>query len=208
MTYADHRRNSAGHSLVEVLIVLALLALTATISSLAWSHYLGRTATMQAASIVRGKISEARMLAVYRGLNHFVVLDPSQRTVSIYQDSSVPLGEFDDGDPRIGTEHWPDTVHVAFPPSETTLPNPLDGNTMYDAWSIPRAEGPGWLGALHGLLATPSGALASADLEPEVIHAGVIVFTNDVGQTVSLGIRGQFGNVQWFRLVGSGWQEG
>jgi len=53
VTYADHRRNSAGHSLVEVLIVLALLALTATISSLAWSHYLGRTATMQAASIVR-----------------------------------------------------------------------------------------------------------------------------------------------------------
>jgi len=208
MPYADQRRISAGHSLVEVLIVLAVLAMTASISSLAWSHYLGRTATMQAARVVRSKFSEARMLAVYRGLNHFVVLDPSQRTVSIYQDSSVPIGEFDDGDPHVGTEHWPDTVHVSFPPAVTTLSNPLDGGTLIDAWSIPRAEGAGWKGARHGVLATPSGALASADLEPEVIHSGVIVFTNNVGQTVSLGIRGQFGNVQWFRLVGSDWQEG
>ena len=208
MTHAAQRRNSNGHSLTEVMIVLALLAITATVSSLAWSHYLGRTATMQAASIVRSKFSEARMLAVYRGLNHFVVLDPSQRTVSIHQDSSVPLGEFDADDPRISTEHWPETVHIAFPPSETTMRNPLDGGTLLDAWSIPIAEGVGWQGALHGVLATPSGALASADLEPEVIHTGVIVFTNNVGQTVSLGIRGQFGNVQWFRLVGSKWQEG
>ena len=208
MTYADQRRSSAGHSLTEVMIVLAVLAITATVSSLAWSHHLGRTATMQAARIVRSKFSEARMLAVYRGLNHFVVLDSSQRTVSIYQDSSVPLGEFDGGDPHVGTEHWPATVHVAFPPSVTTMINPLDGGTLIDAWSIPQAEGPGWQGALHGVLATPSGALASADLEPEDIHSGVIVFTNDVGQTVSLGIRGQFGNVQWFRLVGSDWQEG
>jgi type II secretory pathway pseudopilin PulG len=197
-----------GHSLVEVLIVLGLLAITATISSMAWSHYLGRTATMQAARIVRSKLSEARMLAVYRGLNHFVVLDPSRRSVSIHQDSSVPLGEFDEGDPRISTEHWPESVHVAFPPSVLTLRNPLDGSTLRDAWSIPAAQGPGWQGALHGVLATPAGAIASAALEPAVIHAGVIVFTNDVGQTVSLGIRGQFGNVQWFRLAGSTWREG
>lgn len=193
---------------MEVLIVLAVLATTATISSLAWSHYLARTATMQAARIVRSKFSEARMLAVYRGLNHFVVIDPAERTVSIYQDSSVPLGEFDGGDPRVGIEHWPEGVQVGFPPSAITLRNPLDGGTLIDPWSIPRAEGAGWQGALHGVLATPAGALASADLEPEVIHSGVIVFTDGVGQTVALGIRGQFGNVQWFRLVGSDWQEG
>jgi prepilin-type N-terminal cleavage/methylation domain-containing protein len=201
-------KREKGHSLVEVLIVLALLAITATISSVAWSRYLSRTATMQAARVVRSAMSEARMLAVYHGLNHFVVFDPSERTVSIHQDSSVPFGEFDDGDPRVGGEHWPESVHVAFPPSVTGLSNPLDGGALNDAWTIPSAVGEAWRGGLHGVLATPSGAISSADLEPEVIRAGVIVFTDDSGRTVSLGIRGQFGNFQWFKLTGTTWITG
>jgi len=202
------RRRAGGHSLVEVLIVLALLAITATVSSLAWHRYLSRTATMQAARVVRSAISEARMLAVYQGLNHFVVLDPSARTVSIHQDSSVPFGEFDDGDPRVSGEHWPASVHVAFPPSVVTLSNPIDGGTLIEAWSIPSAVGQAWRGGLHGVLATPAGAIASADLEPAVIRTGVIVFTDDAGQTVSLGIRGQFGDIRWFRLTGNTWVTG
>jgi hypothetical protein len=192
-----------------VTVVLGLVALLAAASALAWGRSLSRTATMRAARTVQVALYEARMLAVYKGLNHYVVLDPVARTVEIYRDSSSPFGSWDYMDERVTTEAWPARVRMDLPGVAAVLPNPLGGASVTRGWFLPRptANGP-WGSELRGLVALPTGAIASAEETPAVIHSGVIVFSDDAGRATSVGIRGQFGTVHWFRYDGTEWRKG
>jgi len=199
---------SRGFTFTEVLVVLVLMGLTATVTGAAWERAMTRAATMQAARLVQQALLEARMLAVYRGLNHFVVVDPAARAVELWEDSGAPFGELDDHDRRLALTPWPAAVDLALPRGTGSMPNPLGGVEVTRAWFLPRAQGVRWNGAIEGVLATPEGALASVADTPAVIASGAMVFSNGRGETVSIGLRGQLGTVRWFRWSAGEWKRG
>lgn len=201
-------KQAAGFSLAEIVVVLALVSLIATMSVAAWARMQSRSAVMQTARLVQKSVYQARMFAVYKGVNHFIVFDPTAKTVAVYQDSSEPLGALDPGDPRLMSEPWPAGVELALPGGAGSLPNPLGGAALTAAWSLPQPEGAGWSAGRRGVMATPWGAIAGCNAAAEAIPAGVIVFSDTTGQSAAVGIHGQLGSVHWFRLEGSGWRTG
>jgi prepilin-type N-terminal cleavage/methylation domain-containing protein len=199
---------SGGFTFTEVLVVLVLMGLTATVTGAAWERAMSRAATMQAARLVQQSLLEARMLAVYRGLNHFVVVNPEARSVELWEDCGTPFGALDPQDRRVAASNWPEAVDLALPEGAPSLPHPLGGPDVTRAWFLPRAQDEGWTGSPESLLATPQGALASVADPPVVVPSGAIVFSNGRGETVSLGLRGQFGSVRWFRWTDGAWKRG
>ena len=197
-----------GFTFTEVLVVMVIMGLTAGITAAAWDRAMNRTATMQAARLVQKALLEARMRATYRGLNHIVVVDPERHEVALWEDSGSPFGNLDKDDRRIGTTTWPEAVELALPDGSPSLPNPFGGSDVTRAWTLPDADGVAWSGAREGLLATPQGALASVEEKPEIIGSGAMVFSSARGDTVCVGVEGQFGTVHWYRLVGGAWKRG
>jgi hypothetical protein len=148
------------------------------------------------------------MLSVYRNLNYFVALDPTARTVTIYEDSGTTKGSFDAADKMIESEPWPSSVNLAMPASVSSLANPLGGSAVTTAWSLPSPDASArWGTTLLGVMTTPSGLIRSAASTPTTIASGVIVFSDRTGQVGSVGLRGQFGTAKSFQLVASSWWE-
>lgn len=187
---------------------MALLGLAAGVAAAAWSAFLRRSETQMAARLFQKFVYQARMLSVYKGVNHFVVLDPSGRTIEIYEDSSSPFKQFDTGDKSLQWEPWPPSVSLAFPPATTSMPNPLGGSDVTDPWSLPVPDTTqAWGTALRGVVTSPTGVINSGEATPAVVGSGVVVFADGTGQTASVGIRGQFGQVRSYRFDGSAWKK-
>lgn len=200
-------RCEGGFSLPEIVLVVALLGIAMAISMAAWSNFMRRSEVMEAARLSLKYTYQARMLSVYRGVYHFVVIDPTAKKIGIYEDSSSPFQKFDNGDTKVDEEPWPPSVSLALPPGVSSLPNPLGGAAVTAAWSIPDPDSSArWGTTLKGFMATPNGVINSAQATPAVISTGVIVFADGTGQTTSVGIRGQMGSVKPYRYDGSAWQ--
>ena len=202
------RRRTAGYSLVELLVVIMVLGIIVMVGSSAWISAQRRSNCRTAVQMFKSFILQARMLAVYRGIHHFIVYDPASNSVSIYEDSSAPLGEFDTADRRIALETLPSAARLTMPPAPSPLSNPLGGANLTAAWSLPLPETSGaWGTNLRGLRMTPSGQIQSVEAAPTVVIGGVIVLTDGIGQTASVAVRGQIGSVRCFQVLDTAWSE-
>jgi hypothetical protein len=201
-------RRSKGLTVAELLVVVAILALVVTLAAVAWRNVRGKADVAATARIVKAAITRARMLAVYRAEDHFVVVDPAARTIAIYRDSQTPIGEFDAGDERVAFEPLPGAAGLLMPNRTGSLASPFGGQTLTEAWSLPVPEARGaWGGALRGFIVTAEGQLVSAAATPEPIVSGVMVFSDASGQAAAVGVRGQAGNARAFRWDGTAWSE-
>lgn len=200
--------DARGFSAAELLAVVAMLSLAVLAVTAAWNSFRRTAESDSSARLVKNYVYRARMLSVYRGVNHFVVLDPAKKTIAIFRDSSAPQGRFDPGDVRVVEESLPSTFSLNLPPTPSPLPSPLGGLPLTDAWSLPLPESGGaWGGSLRGFMTTASGMIQSGESSPQTIVSGVMVFSDRQGATSSLALRGQMGIARAFQLLPSGWKE-
>ena len=81
-----HRESAAaGYSLPELLIVLALAGLAMAGAMAAWQNYARSNRLSQALYVSKMAVHQARLLSVYRNVNHFVVIDPQAGTVAVHE---------------------------------------------------------------------------------------------------------------------------
>lgn len=201
-------KREAGYSLAELLVVVAIISMVVLAGGAAWQDFRKKTDVASAARMMQGFIHKARMLSVYRGINHFVVLDPARGTLGIYGDSSLPTGKFDAGDARVAGENLSSSVALALPARPSPLPSPLGGGSLTEAWLLPLPDAAGaWGNSLRGIMTTPAGMIQGAESTPRTIGDGVIVFSDRTGQASSVALRGQVGSVRSFQLLGSTWKE-
>src|SRR5207249_8424274 len=59
-----------GFSLPELLLVVAILGISALVAMAAWNNFLRKSEAMSAARLTQKYLSQARMLSVYRGVYH------------------------------------------------------------------------------------------------------------------------------------------
>lgn len=200
---------SRGLSMTELFVVLLSLGFLLTAGVAAWRNIARKGEVLMAARLVQGSLMQARMFAAYRAVNHFLVIDPTKKSVEIYEDNGTTKGKFDNGDKRVSGESWPFSVSLAMPPSSSSLPNPLGGGTnLTSAWSLPLPDSTArWGSTLRGLMATPTGRIQSAESTPQTVSSGGMIFSDDSGQIASVGVRGQFGNVLSYQMVNSAWRD-
>jgi len=199
-----------GFSLPEVLIVTAILGLIVGISAAAWNSYRRSNEINVAAAKLRNFFYQARLLSVYRGTNHFVVVDAANRRLMLVEDSNQPLASWDSGDRVVSQETWPESVRMALPAQPSPLPSPIGGGNLTDAWSFPDPDsGAEWGSDLRGVMANAEGQFKSAELTPQLISIGAIVLVDDHvdNGTVSVGVEGLSGAVRAYRHDGTGWRE-
>jgi len=202
-------RRERGFSIGEMAVVLALIGLSTSAAVVAWQNYRRAAATTATVTTLRMKIQEARMLSVYRVLDHFVVIDPQARTLSVVEDTGTTAGVFDSADAVLSTTAWAPTVNMDLPVAPDPLPSPLGSGNLSAAWSLPLPDTSGaWGTNLRGLVFTPDGRIVSAAATPAVIGFGTIVFRDawDDGQTLAVSIEGMSGTVRGFRLAGTQWE--
>lgn len=200
-------RLEAGFSLIELLAVLAMLGIAAGVSVAAWSTFMKKSEVMQAARLSQKYSYQARMLAVYRNVYHFVVIDPANRKIGLYEDSSSPFQKFDSGDAKVDEEPWPVSVSMALPSGVSSLPNPLGGSAVTTGCTIADPDSSmRWGTTLKGFMATPNGVINTAQASPAVIGSGVMVFSDSTGQVTSIGIRGATGAIKSYRYDGTVWK--
>jgi type II secretory pathway pseudopilin PulG len=199
-------RRSAGVSLVELLAVLALAGIVLVTGAVGWQRVQGRTATQSAARLTRALIHQARMNAIYRGVNHYVVVDPVNKRLELYADTGSSPRSFDSADPWVAGTHFDATIELALPAS--AIVSPLDATAVVGAWSLPEPDSSArWGSSLKGLMATPTGVIQSVESTPRPIGNGLIVFSDGKENVTAVGIRGRSGTVQAFELFGGEWRE-
>ncbi len=198
---------AGGVTLVELLAVLAMLSLVLLAGAVAWRSIRAEAETTSVARLAKSFIIRARMLSVYEGTDHFVVIDPVERTLAIYRDSSAPTQRFDAGDVRVAFEPFPPTSDLALPPGRTVV-DPLRGTQLSHAWDLPRPDATAAWGATRlGIVTSASGRILSGESTPQSIVTGAMVFSEGSGATSAVSLRGQTGSVRSFQLLPSGWKE-
>jgi len=190
--------------LAELLVVVALLGLSALLTTAAWQKYRRASSlTVTAQTFLRG-VAQARLRAIYQNRNHFVVLNMNEGTLTIVEDSGANVGVYESDDRVITRTLLEPGVELAMPTS--TLPHPLGSGTITKAWTMPSPQSGTQWGDAVGLMASPDGRLVSVNATPEVIGFGAAVFREEhADRTVSVGIEGRSGTVKAFRLDGSKW---
>ena len=197
----------AGFSLPELLVVLLLMGLVLAASAAAWQSYRRATNTRTAAQTVKMGIHQARLMAIFNGVSHFVAIDPATRTVGVYEDSGLPAGSFDAADALISETRWESGVAMDLPPG--VLPRPMGMGNLADAWDLPTPDSAAlWGTDLVGLMATPDGRILSAEATPTLIGIGTIVLNDPMGegQTAGIAVEGLSGTVRSFKLNGNSWE--
>jgi len=148
------------------------------------------------------------MLSVYKVRDHFVVFDPATKTLSLYADTATPLGVFTTGDNRLRSEALPPRATLTLPTAPSPLTSPLDGGTISSAWGIALPDTSGaWGSNLRGVRAVPTGQIQTVEATPQTITAGTIVLSDNQGNAVAVGVRGQMGSIRSFKLSNSVWKE-
>jgi len=173
----QHRR-TAGYSLPELLIVLALAGLAMGGAFAAWQNYARNNRLSQALFASKMAVHQARLLSVYRNVNHFVVIDPAAGTVAIHEDSGATVTAFENDDPQVSIARWPSNVELALP----------TGLALTDP--------------------TPDGLILSAEATPATINVGTFVLTDNAeSSTMGVGMQGLSGAIRAYRLDGTSWTE-
>jgi len=148
------------------------------------------------------------MLAVYQVKYQFVVFDPVSKTLSLYSDTAAPLGVYTTADTRIRREALPPRALLSLPTVPSPLPSPLDGGTITSAWGIALPDTSGaWGSTLRGVRVVPTGQIQTVEATPQTVNAGTIVLSDNQGNAVAVGVRGQMGSIRSFKLTGSAWRE-
>jgi type II secretory pathway pseudopilin PulG len=210
MSAKMRRRCHSGFTLTELTVMLAIAGLVLGASSFAWTTYLRKTHLSSMGQRTVMVLQRARLQSVYQGANHFVVLDPDERLLQIYKDSSVPIGSFDAGDELVSRDPWPDSIRMELPTGVGTVTNPIGTGNLSDAWSLPLPDTSArWGTELRGLMMTPSGKVMSAEATPQVVGLGTIIFNDTSGHAgaISVSIEGRSGVVRAFRLHESAWKK-
>jgi hypothetical protein len=193
--------------MVELLTTVTILGLIAVASGLAWKAAAQRSRATSAARTLKLYIHQARMKAIHQGVNHFVVLDPDNMRVEVFEDTGSTVGSFDSDDPRVSQSGLDTGIELSLPAGTASLTSPLDASTVTDGWDLPLPDtGARWGSSLRGVMTTPTGLVTSAESTPAPITAGLVVFsTRDV--TTAVGIRGLEGSVRSYELRDGTWRE-
>jgi len=204
---ASSHRGQAGFSLAELLTVVAILGMIAMASSIAWQKAAARSKATATARILKLYLHQARMKSIHQGVNHFVVVDPVNRTLEIYEDTGTTVSSFDANDRRVSRNQIGEATTLSLPAGMASLVNPLDATTVSDGWGLPLPDQSArWGTTLRGVMTTPTGLFQSAEASPSSIASGLIVFsTKDNATAVS--IRGLEGSVRSFELYEGTWRE-
>jgi type IV fimbrial biogenesis protein FimT len=97
--------DSQGKSLVEILMVLAIVALMASLVGPVYSGILARSEAQSATAEIASQLRLARQLAMARRERLLVVFDPASRTISVQRaDVAGMLGVYRYGDKGIVVE--------------------------------------------------------------------------------------------------------
>jgi len=202
---ASRRRRCAGFTLSEILLVMIFIGLIAGIGATAWTKSRARMNTSNAARLTKVFMHRARMQAIYRGVNHFVMVDPEAGTLSIIADTGATSGELDAADERVATTALANGVDLTLPASGS-LPSPEGSGTISAAWSMPVPSVGDWSGQQRGVMVNPRGTFQSAESTPQTISAGTIVFSTPTG-TSAVSLRGSLGAVRSFEYLEGHWSE-
>jgi len=198
----------SGYSLVELLAVIALLGLLLAVTGAAWSNYRRAANSNSSAYMIKMAVHQARILSIYRNVNHFVVLDPADQILRVVEDTGSTIGVYDTDDNVIQIEQWPTTVHMTLPAEPDPLTHPLTGANLTDAWSLPSPDtSAAWGTTLLGVMTTPQGRIMSAESTPATLGLGVVVFSDVEDVTVAVGMDGMAGSVRAWRLRDGTWEE-
>ena len=193
--------------MAELLVVLAILGL---IVILVGSRLVsaGRTAPRTTAHLVKSVMQKARLLSIYNGVHHFVVLDPQARSLRVFEDSSSPLESFDAGDTLVSTTRWPASVALSLPSSPSPLPDPIGAGNMSSAWTMPLPNA-SWGTNVLGVMITPTGRILSGEATPLLIGHGAFVFTDLPARktVVGLSVEGRSGFVRAFHFHDGYWSQ-
>jgi len=193
--------------MAELLTVVALLGIIALASATAWRSTAARARATATARVLKVYLHQARMKSIHQGVNHFVVVDPVNRTLDIYEDTGTTVGSFDAADPRVARKGIGPSTELGLPANTASLVSPLDSTTVTSGWSIPLPDQSArWGTTLRGVMTTPTGLIQSAEATPTSIASGLVVFsTHDTATAV--GIRGLEGSVRSYELRDGKWRE-
>lgn len=196
-----------GYSMIELLVVVAIVAIATLVANAAWRNYQRRASILGQARTVASTVQRARMLSITRGASHFVVFNPTDHTIKIFADSNSPVGVFDSGDPMVVQQRLAPNIRLGLPPTPSPLPSPVDGTTITDGWAMPVPDPTSFWGATRrGFAISPTGRIRSAEATPTVIENGAMIFKDTTETTVAVGVRGQFGIVKTYRLFNGNWK--
>jgi len=133
-------KRARGFSLIEVLIVIAIMALLSTIAIPSYISWMSDRRLKSAASEVQSVIQLAKMTAIKENVNVVVTFDPSTRSYTAF---------VDDGNGGGGAgNHIRDTgerlIHAATLPIEIGLTTSFPGHQLLiDGRGFTNATGPG-----------------------------------------------------------------
>jgi len=203
----QNHHSSSGLSLVELLVVVALIGMVVLGAGITWQRSRGRAEAKAAARLTKVLLYQARMSSIYEGVNHFVVVDPDNKRIEVYADTGATPGSFDADDPRVAATHFNAGVALSLPAEPASLTSPLDATALTSAWSLPEPDSDArWGSNLKGVMTTPTGRVQSAESTPATIGAGIIVFSTGQNDTAAVGIRGGEGSIRSFELFKGQWK--
>ena len=200
-------RGQAGFGLAEILIVVTIVGLIATLSVMAWRQAAARAQATATARVLKLYLHQARMKSIHQGVNHFVVVDPVSERLEIYEDTGTTVGSFDNDDPRVSVNPLGIGTTLGLPEGASTLTSPVDATTVSNGWAMPLPDQSArWGTTLRGVMLTPLGRISSAEAAPQPIGQGTLVFFDGNAGTVAVGIDGRAGVAFSFRLEDGSWR--
>jgi prepilin-type N-terminal cleavage/methylation domain-containing protein len=204
---AARRRAQAGFSMAELLTVVVIMGLIAVSGGVMWQKSMARARATAAARQIKLFIHQARMKSIHQGVNHFVVIDPDDALVEVFEDTGTTIGSFDSADVRVSRSSLGANAQLVLPPAPSPMTSPLDATTVGSAWALPAPDTSArWGTDLRGVMTTPTGLIDSAAASPAPISSGVMVFTT-AGVTTVVGIRGLEGSVRSYEWFDGAWRE-
>jgi len=193
--------------LIELLTVVAILGLIAMASGISWQKAAARAEATATARTLKLYLHQARMKSIHQGVNHFVVVDPVNGRLEIFEDTGTTVGSFDANDARVNLSNIGEGTLLSLPEGAASVVSPMDTSTVSDEWDLPLPDQSArWGTTLRGLMTTPTGLFQSAEASPASIASGLIIFSSRT-TTTAVGIRGLEGMVRSYELYDGKWRE-
>lgn len=146
-------RSSRGFSLIELLIIVAILAILVLFVGPAVQRYLLRAKMRASADTLSGHLQRARLYAIKNNVNVLAEIADSGRSLLIWADVNGPI----DGDPPDG-EFNPLTNKVRLATDHVVNRLFLESNVFFGSPDDEPATGLTTIGARSALILFPSGS--------------------------------------------------